>query len=73
MPDPNAQKVSVQPAKSLEALVLAKNKRVLDELTKLRVRKFLSSGFISPLTYWVPDCTCGLGVSAAGNKGGTIT
>jgi len=37
MPDPNAQKVSVQPAKSLEALVLAKNKRVLDELTKLRI------------------------------------
>jgi len=37
MPGPNAQKVNVQPTKSLEALVLAKNKRVLDELTKLRI------------------------------------
>ena len=39
MPGPNAQKANVQPTKSLEALVLAKNKRVLDELTKLRVRR----------------------------------
>lgn len=37
MPDPNAQKANQQPAKSLEALVHAKNKRLLEELTKLRV------------------------------------
>lgn len=37
MPDPNAQKANQQQAKSLEALVLAKNKRILEELTKFRV------------------------------------
>jgi hypothetical protein len=37
MPDPNAQKANQQQAKSLEALVLAKNKRILEELTRYRV------------------------------------
>ncbi|KAF8331111.1 CASP C terminal-domain-containing protein [Cantharellus anzutake] len=39
LPDPNAQKANIQPAKSLEALVLAKNKRILDELAKLRIAR----------------------------------
>lgn len=38
MPDPNAHKSNQQPAKSLEALVHAKNKRLVEDLTKLRVR-----------------------------------
>ncbi|KAF9520295.1 hypothetical protein BS47DRAFT_1370453 [Hydnum rufescens UP504] len=37
MPDPNAQKANQQQAKSLEALVLAKNKRILEELTRYRI------------------------------------
>lgn len=39
MPDPNAQKANQQPAKSLEALVHAKNRRLQEELTKLRVSR----------------------------------
>ena len=39
MPDPNAQKANQQQAKSLEALVLAKNKRILEELTRFRVSR----------------------------------
>ncbi|KAF8307009.1 hypothetical protein DL93DRAFT_2119954 [Clavulina sp. PMI_390] len=37
MPNPNAQKANQQPAKSLEALVHSKNKRLEEELTKLRI------------------------------------
>ncbi|KZV97753.1 hypothetical protein EXIGLDRAFT_348330 [Exidia glandulosa HHB12029] len=37
LPDPNADKAAQQHGKSLEALLAAKNKRILDELTKFRI------------------------------------
>jgi len=37
LPDPNADKVNSQHGKSLETLLAAKNKRILEELTKFRV------------------------------------
>ena len=41
LPDPNADKAAQQHGKSLEALLAAKNKRILEELTKFRVRLYL--------------------------------
>lgn len=38
LPNPNAEKDHEQQGKSLEALLAAKNKRLLEELTKFRVR-----------------------------------
>ncbi len=37
LPDPNATKANVQHNKSLEALLAAKNKRIMEEVTKFRV------------------------------------
>ncbi|KDQ21701.1 hypothetical protein BOTBODRAFT_211241 [Botryobasidium botryosum FD-172 SS1] len=37
LPDPNADKANQQPGKSLESLLMAKNKRILEELTKFRI------------------------------------
>jgi homeobox protein cut-like len=37
LPNPNAEKANSQQAKSLEALLALKNKRILDELAKFRV------------------------------------
>jgi len=37
LPDPNADKANQQPARSLESLLMAKNKRILEELTRFRV------------------------------------
>ncbi|KAF5370573.1 hypothetical protein D9758_001927 [Tetrapyrgos nigripes] len=37
LPDPNAEKANAQQGKSLEALLATKNKRILEELTKLRI------------------------------------
>jgi homeobox protein cut-like len=37
MPNPNAEKANIQQAKSLEALLALKNRRILDELAKFRV------------------------------------
>ncbi|EJD42675.1 hypothetical protein AURDEDRAFT_145653 [Auricularia subglabra TFB-10046 SS5] len=37
LPDPNADKAAQQHGKSLEALLAAKNKRILEELTKFRI------------------------------------
>jgi hypothetical protein len=37
LPNPNAEKANSQQAKSLEALLALKNKRMLEELTKFRV------------------------------------
>jgi homeobox protein cut-like len=37
LPDPNADKANSQQGKSLEILLAAKNKRILEELTKFRV------------------------------------
>jgi S-ribosylhomocysteine lyase LuxS involved in autoinducer biosynthesis len=37
LPNPNAEKANSQQAKSLEALLALKNKRILEELTKFRV------------------------------------
>ncbi|KAG9027267.1 hypothetical protein FRB95_007950 [Tulasnella sp. JGI-2019a] len=37
LPDPNADKANQQNAQSLESLLMAKNKRMLDELTKFRI------------------------------------
>lgn len=38
LPNPNAEKANSQHGKSLEALLATKNKRLLEELTKFRVR-----------------------------------
>jgi homeobox protein cut-like len=38
LPDPNADKANLQRGKSLEALLMAKNRKIQDELTGLRVR-----------------------------------
>jgi homeobox protein cut-like len=38
LPDPNAEKANTEHAKSLEALLAFKNKRILEELTRFRVR-----------------------------------
>ena len=37
LPNPNASKANAHPAKSLQALLATKNKRILEELTKFRV------------------------------------
>jgi homeobox protein cut-like len=39
LPDPNAEKANSQHGKSLEVLLATKNKRILEELTKFRVRR----------------------------------
>jgi homeobox protein cut-like len=41
LPNPNAQKANAQRGKTLEALLATKNKRILEELTKFRVRSFV--------------------------------
>jgi homeobox protein cut-like len=38
MPDPNADKANLQQGQSLEGLLMAKNRKLLEELTKIRVR-----------------------------------
>lgn len=38
LPDPNAAKANSHQGKSLEALLAVKNKRILEELTRFRVR-----------------------------------
>jgi homeobox protein cut-like len=38
LPNPNADKANAHHGKSLEALLSTKNKRILEELTKIRVR-----------------------------------
>jgi hypothetical protein len=38
LPDPNAEKANAHQGKSLEVLLASKNKRILEELTKFRVR-----------------------------------
>ncbi|KAI0743499.1 CASP C terminal-domain-containing protein [Daedaleopsis nitida] len=37
LPDPNAEKANAQRGKSLEVLLATKNKRILEELTKIRI------------------------------------
>lgn len=41
LPDPNADKANSQQGRSLETLLAAKNKRILEELTKFRVHASL--------------------------------
>lgn len=43
MPDPNADKANLQQGQSLEGLLMAKNRKLLEELTKIRVRGFDAS------------------------------
>ena len=60
LPDPNAQKANQQQAKSLEALLSVKNKKLLEELTRFRVssthmkqymkQQGLSTYHLSPLS-----------------------
>ena len=38
MPDPNADKANLQQGQSLEGLLMTKNRKLLEELTKIRVR-----------------------------------
>lgn len=42
LPNPNADKANSQHGKSLELLLAAKNKRILEELTKFRVHAYIS-------------------------------
>ena len=42
LPDPNAEKANQKQGQSLEHLLMAKNKRILDELAKFRVRLQIS-------------------------------
>ena len=39
LPNPNAEKANAQRGNSLEVLLATKNKRILEELTKFRVRQ----------------------------------
>lgn len=39
LPNPNADKANSHQAKSLEALLATKNKKIVEELTKFRVRR----------------------------------
>jgi len=41
LPNPNAEKANAQQGKSLETLLAAKNKRILEELTRFRVCPFV--------------------------------
>lgn len=41
LPNPNAEKANAQQGKPLEVLLATKNKRILEELTKFRVRPVL--------------------------------
>lgn len=38
LPDPNPEKANAQQGKSLEVLLATKNKKILEELTRFRVR-----------------------------------
>lgn len=51
LPNPNADKASSQSGKSLEVLLAIKNKRILEELTKFRVRAVLTTSWY--LTIWL--------------------
>jgi len=39
LPNPNADKANAQQGRSLEALLATKNKKILEELTRFRVRR----------------------------------
>ena len=43
LPNPNADKANAQRGNSLEVLLATKNKRILEELTKFRVRSLSSA------------------------------
>jgi homeobox protein cut-like len=47
LPDPNADKANSQQGRSLETLLAAKNKRILEELTKFRVHTFLIASTVA--------------------------
>jgi len=63
LPDPNAQKANQQQAKSLEALLSVKNKKLLEELTRFRVSSthiYETAGSlnlppVSPVRYCTPN------------------
>lgn len=50
LPNPNAAKANAQQGKPLEVLLATKNKRILEELTKFRVRCLLYQRFCARLT-----------------------
>jgi hypothetical protein len=52
LPNPNADKANAQQGRSLEVLLATKNKRILEELTRFRVRR-TSSRFATQLS---PHC-----------------
>jgi len=61
LPNPNAEKANSQHGDSLEVLLATKNKRIVEELTKLRVRRGLDyalgicshGNFVLVLAYWL--------------------
>jgi homeobox protein cut-like len=46
LPNPNADKANAQQGKSLEVLLATKNKRILEELTRFRVRLVFPLGVV---------------------------
>ena len=50
LPNPNADKANAQTGKSLEVLLVTKNKRIQEELTKFRVSAPSSHTRLHPLT-----------------------
>lgn len=51
LPNPNAEKANSQHGNSLEVLLATKNKRIVEELTKLRVRRDFDLSLGNRLTF----------------------
>ena len=62
LPNPNAEKANSQHGNSLEVLLATKNKRIVEELTKLRVRRDFDLSLGIRLTW---QLRIGLGMLAA--------
>jgi hypothetical protein len=62
LPNPNADKANAQHGRSLETLLATKNKRLLEELTRLRVRgSFIHSPTWKLVLICYSDSTQGIG------------
>lgn len=55
LPNPNADKANAQNGKSLEVLLAVKNKKILEELTRFRVRKCHGVSGCVPADVWRQD------------------
>lgn len=78
-PNPNTQKFNTQQGKSLEVLLATKNKRILEELTKFRVRClnpcfpfcFLLNLTLTDIARRAGDCVTIGAIPAGGDRTGT--